>query len=62
MDATGRVAIEWGVYGVPETFIVTGEGQIACKHIGPLTDDDLSEKIFPALEMLQRNPKALIQC
>lgn len=61
-DMTGRIAIDWGVYGVPETFIVTGDGHIACKHVGPLTADDLEEKIYPALMQLQQNPKSLPSC
>jgi cytochrome c biogenesis protein CcmG, thiol:disulfide interchange protein DsbE len=38
-DRTGRSAIEWGVYGVPETFLVGKDGTILAKHIGPLTED-----------------------
>ena len=37
VDASGRVGIEWGVYGVPETFVVAPDGTIAYKHVGPLT-------------------------
>lgn len=49
-DRDGRVSIDWGVYGVPETFVVDGKGQIVCKHIGPLTELDVSSKIKPALD------------
>ncbi|MDX1485786.1 MAG: DsbE family thiol:disulfide interchange protein [Alphaproteobacteria bacterium] len=42
-DANGRVAIEWGVYGVPETFVVDAAGRIRMKHVGPLTPDRLEE-------------------
>lgn len=52
-DRDGRVAIEWGVYGVPETFVVDADGQIAHKHIGPLTHKDLDETILPLLERLR---------
>ena len=38
LDLDGRVGIDWGVYGVPETFIVSGDGIIAYKHFGPLLD------------------------
>lgn len=38
VDAAGRAAIEWGVYGVPETFVVDGKGRVAFKHVGPITD------------------------
>ena len=41
----GRVAIDWGVYGVPETFVVDREGRIRYKHVGPLTQADLDRKI-----------------
>jgi len=40
-DQAGRAAIEWGVYGVPETFVISRKGQIAYKHVGPITDDSL---------------------
>lgn len=53
-DRDGRVAIEWGVYGVPETFVVDADGQIAHKHIGPLTQADLDETILPLVERLRR--------
>jgi cytochrome c biogenesis protein CcmG/thiol:disulfide interchange protein DsbE len=41
IDPTGRTAIEWGVYGVPETFVVGPDGTIRHKQIGPLTRDSL---------------------
>ena len=50
VDANGRVAIEWGVYGMPETFVVDGRGIIAYKHIGPLTPDVIQRDILPAIE------------
>jgi cytochrome c biogenesis protein CcmG/thiol:disulfide interchange protein DsbE len=42
MDRDGRAAIDWGVYGVPETFIVDGQGIIRYKHIGPLTEEAIA--------------------
>lgn len=48
-DADGRFSIEWGVYGVPETFLVDREGRIAFKHVGPLTPDIIREKLEPAI-------------
>jgi cytochrome c biogenesis protein CcmG/thiol:disulfide interchange protein DsbE len=48
-DRNGRAGIEWGVYGVPETFIVDGEGRIVYKHVGPIQNDDLDRKILPAI-------------
>jgi cytochrome c biogenesis protein CcmG/thiol:disulfide interchange protein DsbE len=49
-DISGRVGIDWGVYGVPETYVVDGKGQIIYKHVGPVTADVVSTKILPALE------------
>ena len=48
-DSTGRVGIEWGVYGVPETFILDDAGRIVHKHVGPIQNDDLETRILPAL-------------
>jgi len=53
-DVDGRVAIDWGVYGVPETFVVGKDGRIAYKHIGPLTPEDLEEKIIPLIKRLRQ--------
>ena len=53
-DIDGRVAIDWGVYGVPETFLVGPDGRIAYKHIGALTQRVLDEKILPLAEDLRR--------
>lgn len=49
VDAAGRAAIEWGVYGMPETFIVDGTGRIAYKHVGPISPDALETTIIPAI-------------
>lgn len=54
-DLDGRVAIDWGVYGVPETFVVDREGRIAYKHIGPIDQRVLDEKIMPLIERLRRD-------
>ncbi|MEC9431467.1 MAG: DsbE family thiol:disulfide interchange protein [Pseudomonadota bacterium] len=48
-DVKGRAGIEWGVYGVPETFVITDAGEIAYKHVGPIQNSDLETKILPAL-------------
>ena len=53
-DRDGRVAIDWGVYGVPETFVITKDGRIAHKHIGPLTEKDLDSTILPLVERLRK--------
>ena len=49
-DGNGRAAIEWGVYGVPETFVVGRDGRIAYKLIGPITADNLDQALKPAIE------------
>ena len=48
-DANGRAAIEWGVYGVPETFIVGRDGRIAYKLVGPITTDNLDGVVKPEI-------------
>jgi len=45
VDGNGRAAIEWGVYGVPETFIVGRDGKIAYKLVGPITPDNLDSVV-----------------
>lgn len=52
-DETGRVGIEWGVYGAPETFLIDKEGIIRYKHIGPLTREDVESKILPMIRQLK---------
>jgi cytochrome c biogenesis protein CcmG/thiol:disulfide interchange protein DsbE len=52
MDGDGRVGIDWGVYGVPETFIIGADGMIKYKHIGPVTHESLEQKILPILKEL----------
>lgn len=49
-DQTGRSAIEWGVYGMPETFVINGRGEIAYKHVGPISQNSLENKLLPAIE------------
>jgi cytochrome c biogenesis protein CcmG/thiol:disulfide interchange protein DsbE len=49
-DANGRAAIEWGVYGVPETFVVGRDGTIAYKLVGPITPDNLDRVLKPQIE------------
>jgi cytochrome c biogenesis protein CcmG/thiol:disulfide interchange protein DsbE len=53
-DRDGRVAIDWGVYGVPETFIVDRDGKIAFKQVGPVTPEVYAQTIAPLLERLRR--------
>ena len=52
-DAEGRVGIDYGVYGVPETYVIDKQGVIHYKHIGAVTEQDLSEKILPMVKELQ---------
>jgi cytochrome c biogenesis protein CcmG, thiol:disulfide interchange protein DsbE len=48
----GQVGIAWGVYGVPETFLVDGGGRIRYKHVGPLTQADIDKAILPLIAKL----------
>jgi cytochrome c biogenesis protein CcmG/thiol:disulfide interchange protein DsbE len=57
-DLNGRVGIDWGVYGVPETFLINAEGRIVCKHIGPVMESDLKEKLLPAIAALRNGGTA----
>jgi cytochrome c biogenesis protein CcmG, thiol:disulfide interchange protein DsbE len=50
LDQNGRVSIDWGVYGVPETFIVKGDGTIAYKFIGPMDAQSLASVVRPEVE------------
>jgi cytochrome c biogenesis protein CcmG/thiol:disulfide interchange protein DsbE len=52
-DRDGHVSIDWGVYGVPETFVIDREGRIAYKHVGPIMRDDLDNKILKKVRELQ---------
>lgn len=49
-DENGRQAIEWGVYGMPETFVVNGRGEIVYKHVGPMSVESIKSKMLPAIE------------
>ncbi len=50
VDASGRTAIDWGVYGVPETFLVGPDGTIRYKHVGPFTQESIRDDLMPAVE------------
>jgi cytochrome c biogenesis protein CcmG/thiol:disulfide interchange protein DsbE len=52
-DTTGRTAIEWGVYGMPETFIIDGKGRVAYKHVGPITRQALERNLLPTIARLK---------
>ena len=55
VDLDGRVGIDWGVYGVPETFVVDKAGTIRYKQIGPVTAEALEQKILPLIRELQKS-------
>ena len=50
VDGAGRAAIDWGVYGVPETFLVGKDGKILFKHVGPLTEQAVAQTLLPEIE------------
>ena len=54
VDADGRIGIDYGVYGVPETYVIDRAGVIRYKQIGPVTPDVLAKKILPLIEELER--------
>jgi cytochrome c biogenesis protein CcmG/thiol:disulfide interchange protein DsbE len=55
VDRDGRVGIDYGVYGVPETFLIDKAGVIRYKHIGPVTAEALEKKIIPLVRELQKS-------
>jgi cytochrome c biogenesis protein CcmG/thiol:disulfide interchange protein DsbE len=56
-DVSGRTAIDFGVYGVPETYVITGDGMIAYRHVGPLTEATFRDKILPLLKPTSSAPQ-----
>lgn len=54
VDRNGRAGIEWGVYGVPETFVIDAEGKIRHKHVGPITNDSQVQELMAVIEGLQQ--------
>ena len=54
MDSEGRTGIDYGVYGVPETYVIDKQGVIRMKHIGPINPAVLQEKILPLVEALSK--------
>jgi cytochrome c biogenesis protein CcmG/thiol:disulfide interchange protein DsbE len=54
MDPAGRAAIDWGVYGVPESFVIDSNGIIVYKHVGPLTEEALKGSINDAIEKAKK--------
>ena len=58
-DISGRVAIDWGVYGVPETFVISADGRVAYKHIGPVSEEALNGTILPLVEELRHQAEGV---
>lgn len=52
-DGNGRAAIEWGVYGMPETFVLNGKGDIVFKHVGAISPESIETKLIPAIARAQ---------
>jgi len=49
-DANGRMALDWGLYGVPETYVIAGDGTVMLRFAGPITRDVVANRIRPAIE------------
>jgi cytochrome c biogenesis protein CcmG/thiol:disulfide interchange protein DsbE len=58
VDRDGRAAIDWGVYGVPETFVVDGRGEILYRYAGPLTERVVTEELLPAVEIARERTRS----
>ena len=58
LDPDGRAGIDWGVYGVPETFIVRGDGTIAYKVVGPMTAETLESEVKPQILKAMEPPRS----
>lgn len=56
LDVTGKVGIDYGVYGVPESYLIDKAGVIRYKQIGPITPEALEQKILPLIEQLEKQP------
>lgn len=59
-DIDGMVGLDWGVYGVPETFVIDSQGIIRYKHIGPITEEIYLETLQPIIENLRKQAKATV--
>ena len=57
-DRSGRASIDWGVYGLPETFVIDAQGRIAYKHVGPFDRRSLEQDILPVVRRLQSEGEA----
>lgn len=56
MDRDGRVGINFGVYGVPETFVIDKQGIVRFKHIGPVSRESMEETLLPLIRRLEQQP------
>lgn len=54
---SGRVSIEWGIYGIPETFVINANGIITYKHVGPFTRQSYETSLLPAIEAARESSK-----
>jgi cytochrome c biogenesis protein CcmG/thiol:disulfide interchange protein DsbE len=53
-DYDGKVAIDWGIYGAPESFLVDGQGVIRWKYVGPMTDSVIHDQLLPKLDEIEK--------
>lgn len=53
LDVDGRVGMDWGIQGVPETFVIDGQGHVRYRHAGPMTEQVWKDKIQPVLRAVQ---------
>jgi cytochrome c biogenesis protein CcmG/thiol:disulfide interchange protein DsbE len=53
-EDAGRTGLDWGLYGVPETFVIDGDGKVVLRHAGPVTQRVLNESVLPAIEKAKR--------
>lgn len=54
-DASGRMGIDWGIYGVPETFVIDGKGQVIARLAGPITTETMAQTIQPAMDQAAKD-------
>ena len=57
VEPRGSAAIDWGVYGIPESFLVSPEGKILYKHVGPFSDETVKTQLLPKIEEALRGTK-----
>lgn len=57
VDPKGQAAIDWGVYGIPESYLVAPDGTILYKRVGPFDQNSLAEGLYPAIEKALKGPK-----